>query len=1120
MTKGVSAELPDSLHRRNAIEQRAHNLVLDAGAGTGKTSILVRRAIEMLAPEDDGPAYPLARLGILTFTRKAAGELRIRLRESLLAKLGEADISDLRRGRLSQALDQIDLAFVGTIHSFADRLLRLRPVEAQISPIYQIAEDTGHLEDETAALLIEGAQTGALPKLLADTDALHLAKEATQAILGALLGGIRREDLEFEWGARYGLSGLVRSFIDARDVPVELPDVRDFDHESYREAALEFILASRDISNASTGGRWLSTRAQLLRAHLDERDPVRLRQALVRHLRGGPPTSASKPRLRVEFGNDKVAWALWQAFTDGKKRDSGLSLRDEILGPLDAWLAPRLARLAPVVIALYEKVKAEHGVVDQIDLLLKLRDLLASDLEARAYYQRLFDHIFIDEFQDTDPLQAEVVMYLCEDGAQARDFADIKPARGKLTLVGDPKQSIYRFRRADIAMYERVRAMVVSHEHISASLSTNFRSKPSLIDWYNQHFEKILGKAGEGEPIFNAQMGTVAYQPLAAGRRDDDKASVHILAFEVDEDSGKKSDDYRRAEGEALAHYLRWLVEKSGTTIQDPKSFEERPVRYGDISILVGSTYTLRFLFPRLNEMGIPHSIRGGKLFLSEPLHRQFLLAMGALADRRDGVAHASLLRPPFFAIDPADLAAERSADTGDETNDPRVLRVREAKALVTELRKTRFDRSPGATMRKLLEESAMLRRAALGQNGAQRIERLYELCFYADTMAASEQLDFDQTAERLRELALNPAQLDPPHAVGGDAVSVLTMHQSKGLEFPVTVLWDGRASWSVRAGGAPWRVDREGKAWAISLDGLSWGEPSGAKQLSEEDNRYAAAEKRRVIYVGATRARDLLVVPKAGAPNEKSHIAAQLLGGGERVHELELYTEGKGAPWAEGIEPGPSFAMGEVLDLDKEISAKWQRELGRAKEPKLAPTAISKDADEVTGGGQRRGRKSRHGRDFGNVVHRALELALLGLEASAEEAVHRAARETGFNEKIEEAIDDTKRALDTLRREGLVRSRESMRIEYPIAGASSDRAKLFVGSADFIALRDGAIDILDFKTDPAPLEPVESEYPAYVEQVRRYGEILSSSQGGPKLGRVGLLFTEDGKIRWCNPST
>lgn len=1113
-----ATEIPDKADRTSAVRERMRNVVMDAGAGTGKTTILVERAVEMIAPEDDGPHYPLSRMAALTFTRKAAGELRLRLRERILARLAEDGLSETRRRRLKEALDEIDIAFVGTIHSFADRLLRLHPVEAKLSPTYEIAEETDALIAETAAILVEGAQKGSLEGMLAGTNASTWAEEATQTIKDALLCGIRREDAETEWATRYGLSGLVSEFVNQRDVTPELPEAKDFDHFAFREATRELLLLTQGLTASSAGVDWLLRLRKLVARHTNEQDPVRLRQALVPRLRGAP-----KFQLGNDFDGDKATWAIWKDFIEGKKRDSGKALRDEILAPLDEWLALRLVRLFPVVIALYEKVKASHGVIDQIDLLLKLRDLLATNKEARSTYQRMFDHVFIDEFQDTDPLQAEVVTFLCEEGAKAERYTDVELAAGRLTLVGDPKQSIYRFRRADIAMYERVRGMVARGEHLSIRLFTNFRSKPSLIDWFNQRFEAILGKVGEGAPIFDTHTGAVAYQPLVAGRQDDAGPSVHVLPLEALSDDGDKPSDgdHRRVEAQALARYLRWLVERSDVHVFDPKSSRHRPVRYGDIAVLAGSTANLRLLFPELDGMGIPHSVRGGTLFLSDPLHRQLLLALRAIADRDDGIANAALLRPPFFAIDLADLAAERSA--AEDDRDPRIVRVREARAIVKELRRQRFERSPGATMRDLLEKTALARFFATGANGAQRVQRLFELSFALDMVAIEARLDFDAAAERLRAWALDPVNLDPPHPISGNALQILTMHQSKGLEYPVTVLWDARAKWSANRGGGAFRIDRDGQSWALSLDGLNWRrESSPGRDLGKAEASYANEEKKRLVYVGATRARDLLVLPKAGEL-AKGLINHKLLEepAPPCVEVLDTYREGSGASWTEGIAPISPLGLDEVTSLDHELLVRWQVEIEKAKRPRLVSTSVSKEAQEHASsldGAQPKRRRGRFGPIFGETVHGAIAAILLGRAPSIEEAVRRAAKEYGLDARLETAIDDVRRAVDALTREGLIGDGATFRLEYPIARASSNRDKLLVGHVDLVTAKRGVIDVVDFKTDAPPGEPLERSYPHYIEQVRTYGEMLTKGHASLRLGRLGLLFTADGQMRWVEP--
>jgi len=154
------APVPDEAEREAAVHARGVNVVVEAGAGTGKTTILVHRLVELVAPSDDGPALPLSRVAAITFTRKAAGELKLRIREALLEALACADLTEVRRGRLRTALAALDRAYLGTVHAFADRLLRLRPVEARLSPAYQIVDDADELLSETFAVFSRRSRGG------------------------------------------------------------------------------------------------------------------------------------------------------------------------------------------------------------------------------------------------------------------------------------------------------------------------------------------------------------------------------------------------------------------------------------------------------------------------------------------------------------------------------------------------------------------------------------------------------------------------------------------------------------------------------------------------------------------------------------------------------------------------------------------------------------------------------------------------------------------------------------------------------------------------------------------------------------------------------------------------
>ena len=418
-------------------------------------------------------------------------------------------------------------------------------------------------------------------------------------------------------------------------------------------------------------------------------------------------------------------------------------------------------------------------------------------------------------------------------------------------------------------MYDYVRKIVMRSGALEVELSANFRSVPPLITWFNDRFDRILGR--DPQRRFDPVEGRVFNQPLLPWRAGDVTPAVQVLPFGFRDGSDHKVDEYRALEGRVLARYLRWLVERSGVQVMDPLDGQPRLVGFGDIAVLAISTWRLQMLFPELDAADVPYASRGGTLFLADSLHRQFLLGLRAVADRDDGVAEAALLRPPFFAIDLADLAVEagKIADAPEQ--------VRAARELLRELRRRRHERSPGATARDLLDLTGFARAVASGPNGAQRLTRLRELCLVLEQLAAAEGLDYDGATAQLREWMDHPPQLDPPHPVDSAAVQVLTVHQAKGLEFPVVVLWDGRGQWNARLQNAPWRMERDGRGWLLDLPTLQWEEPSGMG-LRDTERRYLDAERERVVYVAATRARDLLVIPRAGALKAGRFICGDLL--------------------------------------------------------------------------------------------------------------------------------------------------------------------------------------------------------------------------------------------------
>jgi ATP-dependent helicase/nuclease subunit A len=656
-------------------------------------------------------------------------------------------------------------------------------------------------------------------------------------------------------------------------------------------------------------------------------------------------------------------------------------------------------------------------------------------------------------------------------------------------------------------------------------LSANFRSVPPLIEWFNDRFARILGTSPDGKP-FDPATGKVFQQPLKSGRDGPGEAAVRVLGFDFGDGEKHGVDDYRELEGRVLARYLRWLVEDSDITILDPLDRRQRRVRYGDVAVLAVSTWRLSLLFPRLDAEGIPYSSRGGILFLEDPLHRQFLLGLRALADRDDGVAEAALLRPPFFSVDLADLLRNRIlGNENSNGKDERAERARAARELISELRQRRFERSTGRTARDLLDRTGFARAVALGPNGTQRLARLREICNILEKTAADDKLDYDAVTGRLREWIDNPVQLDPPHPVGAEAVQVMTVHQAKGLEFPVVVIWDGKGQWDTRLQPSPWSMERDGRGWMINLDGLTWEEPEGLG-IRQTERGYLDSERRRVAYVAATRARDLMIVPKAGAVPPGKFVCGDLLADvpEKLVQTTELYVDGAEPGWARQMKAVIRKPPGDAAELEQRVKDQWEKVSAEAARPRFRPTSVSSMArvspvdeiDEALGTVPPKDREGRYGGLFGSTVHNAIGLALKSSETNAQEAVRRAAKLYGLTEHLDEAVADVTRGLEALRSAGLTLPLgPNLQLEYPIAGSLSD-GDLLTGYIDLVAVTDNGVDVIDFKTDSPPPGQVEQTYPEYAGQVRIYGKLLEAA--GVLKGRhfrCGLLFTANGAIHW-----
>jgi ATP-dependent helicase/nuclease subunit A len=322
-----------------------------------------------------------------------------------------------------------------------------------------------------------------------------------------------------------------------------------------------------------------------------------------------------------------------------------------------------------------------------------------------------------------------------------------------------------------------------------------------------------------------------------------------------------------------------------------------------------------------------------------------------------------------------------------------------------------------------------------------------------------------------------------------------------------------------------------------VHLHGLTWEEPAGLDLLATE-KQYLLAERRRVVYVAATRARDLLVVPSTSGVKVGTHVCADLLAEPPEglVVAEEPYRDDRLPAWAQPGAAPRGASPGDATDAGRAVSERWTAAAADSARPRLKPASVSGmaaavPADELTipappqglepapgppGLPEDKPRTGRFGSVFGTVVHRAVGVLLHRPDRGIEDAVRDIARAAGLTEHLDAAADDVRRVLDALRAEGQAGPLgPGLRVEYPVA-AARDGGLLVGGYIDVVGATADRIDVIDIKTDAPPAGPVEHAYPEYAAQVTTYGALLQAAGAvGPRRLRCGLLFTADGVIRW-----
>ncbi len=844
----------DAQARTHIAHDLDNSLLVEAAAGTGKTTQLVLRLVAVL---QQGKTT-IERLVAVTFTRKAAGELALRLRQELDRARSRAQ-DPREQQRLEDALARLEEAHIGTIHGFCAEILRQRPVEAEIDPAFR------ELDEEAATRLYHQVFARWIAGRL---DEMPAALE--RAI--ARLAGERSPD---------GTSPLDR----LREAGRSLIEWRDFKTPWQKQPLDRRALIDRLLHE-------LEAVAALSAAALDPRDYLRraLEPVEVLIARVSRAAELSLVRSEAEYAaleaqllevlralKRNLGWkGRSKLFTREVLRQDALAQRDQLIAQLedfkrhvDADLAALLHHEFAAATAAYEEQKRRTGQLDFLDLLIKTRDLLRDLPAMRADFQARFTHIFVDEFQDTDPLQAEILLLLAADDPAVSDWRAVRPVPGKLFLVGDPKQSIYRFRRADVLLYQRLKQQLQAAGVALLRLTRSFRAIHPLQQAINAAFaQQMTGDRDSGQP---------EYVPLAPHRAGSATPQPALVVLPVPTPYGWEGiTEWSVAAGQpaVVAAWLDWLFHHSAWTVEDPQQDGARvPIAPRHVALLFRRYLSWQddVTAPYLRELearGIPHLLVGSRSFHQREEVETLRAALTAIEWPDDELAVFATLKGSLFAV-PDHLLLRFRHEVGPlhpfrplpDDLTPEFLPLAQALGLLAELHRERNQAPIVMTVLRLLAFTRAHAGFALRPAGQQVLANVQHICDLARSFELRGGLSFRGFVERLSEEAEKPGATQAPVLEeGADGVRIMTVHGAKGLEFPVVILADITANLSRSEPGLA--IDAEAGLAASKLLGCA---PWELLEKSAVELVRDRAEGVRLAYVAATRARDLLVVSGVG---------------------------------------------------------------------------------------------------------------------------------------------------------------------------------------------------------------------------------------------------------------
>ncbi len=1086
----MTPDLVDAPARARITEQIGCSLFVEAGAGSGKTSSLVNRIVTLV---DSG--VPVPNIAAITFTEAAARELRTRVRDALIERGHDGGV--------------VESAAFTTLHGFALRILSDFPIEAGLPPGFGVVDEvTSALQFERDWRMFEG-------RLGDDMRLLELQQRANA--LGIKLKSFSAVARQFDDNWDLLLDRDVTATVHDRGPAPDLVPL------AFDEVVADALRLDRIRAGCISDDDALSAGIVKLVAQVEPlvgQSPLKQLLGL-----GGLPWP---PRKRGRKGN-------WRGPTVEEARAEVDAVHDRVDVALAAVVDDTVRQLTALV-AGHVLERVEHrrtaGLLSFHDLLVLTRRLLRSDELVRTGLHHRYRYLLLDEFQDTDPIQIELaVLVASTEPVGSRPWPELAQVLepGRLVVVGDPKQAIYRFRRADMAVYAETEKVLVPE---TTRLVSNFRSVPGIVEWINAFFTRVMG---EGQDAVQPP-----YVPLSPVRRPAPGGRPPVVVLGGPHDKEELNvGQLRQREAEDVAALVCRVMEESWPVWRND---EWLPARLSDIAVLIPSRLSLPALEAAFVTAGIPFRPETNSLVYSTQEVRDVLAAVRAVVDPTSTIDVVAALRSALFAVADDHLLAWKLAGGGFDYRDSRVPDGQHRSPLIAafgqlaQWHAARWWAEPAVLVERMVRERRLRELALAEARPRDRWRRYRFLAEQAREFTETQGGDLQDFVDWVEIQSSDIARITEPVPPEPDdeAVRVLTVHGSKGLEFPIAVL-----------AGAPSmeRSMRAGPTVIFGPDGDPEVKIGGDNRTEGFDARASvedvldANERIRLQYVAATRARDYLAVcvHHNNYGTSTGRRSWEVIGdipelwalferrGDERFqleppHQLSLPGAGFVAEresWLDqhrrlAAESGPArWTATELADLlaarrrQATPSAGRQRPLGP--EPTTSSTSMMTAAE--TGLGP----------VFGDAVHAALQMIDFDRPEVVDRVAAAAAVRFGIRHLAAEIAGRVRAALES-KTVQWARHLDHWR-ELDVAVSVGDG--LLEGVIDLVVDGPDGLVVIDYKTDalgPEPATALEAKAGYYRHQLAAYALALGRLTDQPVVDCRLLFLTPDRAIEYSIP--